>query len=665
MKTRLLITALAMFMAMGIKATAENRDVLTPLEKKLEVNKAITEIEQATKGFIDKMKVRPLSKDSIEYIFHYSSDRYTEKEALIEQELNKLLSIYDYWQGAATNSFNWDKKSGSLPFDKISIRYIDNKGRPQNRTIFRDGSGDGKIVTFIQDNIKLRCFRLTYKLNKVKNIFSFSLYISDIRGRVRNIYSENYYCFEKNLRNAKEFKVPEKYDYDFDELKAKLLRLNRAYNHENKNGKDAVLVNLNKISEGYTTNLTLEQTREIKNILSDFLKSANKGIHQSVISYAIAMFESKTDSTKKPTVKISRSVLGFSHIYTTVGNKYITYNSDAINDNEYAELKLSVKALKDTKKITLYRSIINRKEFVLDSSNKNLRIKENIPLDEIMSITSDNFDIVYFINDGKPVRIDLEQGRVYGSTLNEKFNRYERLLNSHRIKLRTTKTEAEKDSIYNLIYDIQKQAINDNLDNLISAFYLSRTFTLYDDNKLKWFISDEYPYANNPILSPVCQYLEHKKLRVPGKMYTDFVSLDREGNIFKLSHFAGRNNYVLLDFRSTVFEKAMLDTKVLNRLNKIYAPKGLYIATVWIENDREKWLEKIKKDSYDWFQICGGKDFNDEAARAYGITTLPSNVLIGPDGRIVACDIKNNELENFIDNVFKAHSLLSKKSKNQ
>ncbi|MBO5824492.1 MAG: hypothetical protein J6Q93_06000, partial [Prevotella sp.] len=90
MKTRLLITALAMLMAMGIKATAENKDVLTPLEKKLEVNKAITEIEQATKGFIDKMKIRPLSNDSIEYIFHYSSDRYTEKEALIEQELNKL-----------------------------------------------------------------------------------------------------------------------------------------------------------------------------------------------------------------------------------------------------------------------------------------------------------------------------------------------------------------------------------------------------------------------------------------------------------------------------------------------------------------------------------------------------------------------------------------------
>jgi hypothetical protein len=148
-------------------------------------------------------------------------------------------------------------------------------------------------------------------------------------------------------------------------------------------------------------------------------------------------------------------------------------------------------------------------------------------------------------------------------------------------------------------------------------------------------------------------------------MYTDFISLDAEGNTFKLSHFTGHNNYVLLDFRSTVFEKAMLDTKVLNSLNKIYAPKGLYIATVWIENDREKWLEKIKKDSYDWFQICGGKDFNDEAARAYGITILPSNVLIGPDGRIVACDIKNNELENFIDNVFKAHSLLSKKSKNQ
>ena len=63
---------------------------------------------------------------------------------------------------------------------------------------------------------------------------------------------------------------------------------------------------------------------------------------------------------------------------------------------------------------------------------------------------------------------------------------------------------------------------------------------------------------------------------------------------------------------------------------------------------------EIRKRSYDWFQVCEGRIFGDEAARAYGINELPQNVLIGPDGRIVASDISSEKLEKTIDEIFAA-----------
>lgn len=657
MKARLIITAFAMLMTVGVKAQAT--DVLTSLERSKMMSRAIVEMEKATKTLIDSLGIKPEGSDSVTFFYNYHSEQYGKKEAMIERQLSLLLYAYDTWHGAASSSLSWDKRDAGIPFYKIAIRYIDDKGRNKTATVYNGGFYEGRTMTFIYGDKKLRNFSLFYQIwrsanDKDKTKFSITLHITNVKGSMHHYNSEGLFAFESKPEGFREFKVPEKYDYAFDELKAKLLRLNRTYKNESKYGKNAVLVALHKMSEGYTEKLTLGQTAEVKSILADLLKSADKGSHQRVVSYAMAMFESRADSTKMPEDKVHLAELSTSSITTTIGNKYVTYEMNDINDNEFVELKLKGKASKDAKSVEIHRTIFDRDEIKLEGGNRNFKLSRNFARDEIIGIESNYLDHLSFINDGKPVRVDLEKGRVYGSALNEKLNRYERQLTGHRRKLRTTKTKAEHDSIENIVDSIMKQAINDNLDNPISAFYLSKTYTLYDEERLRWFVSDEYPYANHPALSPVRQYLTKKELRKPGKMFTDFTSHDYDNNKFKLSHFAGRGNYVLLDFRTTELESFMLDTKILSSLNKKYAQKGLYIVSVWLEWDKLGWSDKIRKRSYDWFQVCEGHLFGDEAARAYGINELPQNVLIGPDGRIVASDISSEKLEKTIDEIFAA-----------
>ena len=57
MKARLIITAFAMLMTVGIKAQAT--DVLTSLERSKMMSRAIVEMEKATKTLIDSLGIKP------------------------------------------------------------------------------------------------------------------------------------------------------------------------------------------------------------------------------------------------------------------------------------------------------------------------------------------------------------------------------------------------------------------------------------------------------------------------------------------------------------------------------------------------------------------------------------------------------------------------------
>ena len=101
MKARLIITAFAMLMTVGIKAQATA--VLTSLERSKMMSRAIVEMEKATKTLIDSLGIKPEGRDSVTFFYNYHSEQYGKKEAMIERQLNQLVNAYDTWQGAASS----------------------------------------------------------------------------------------------------------------------------------------------------------------------------------------------------------------------------------------------------------------------------------------------------------------------------------------------------------------------------------------------------------------------------------------------------------------------------------------------------------------------------------------------------------------------------------
>ena len=76
-----------------------------------------------------------------------------------------------------------------------------------------------------------------------------------------------------------------------------------------------------------------------------------------------------------------------------------------------------------------------------------------------------------------------------------------------------------------------------------------------------------------------------------------------------------------------------------------YADRGFEIYGVSLDNDAEAWKEYCVKNDMNWVNVLGlNEDKESLAADAYGVRSIPSNFLISPEGKIVAKNLRGDEV---------------------
>ena len=129
-----------------------------------------------------------------------------------------------------------------------------------------------------------------------------------------------------------------------------------------------------------------------------------------------------------------------------------------------------------------------------------------------------------------------------------------------------------------------------------------------------------------------------------GQPFQDFMALKLDGSQGKLSDYAGKGKYVLLDFWASWCKPCCEEMPRLKRLYKKYKA-DLEIVGVSIESDSKAWRDKIADLKMDWVQL---QDTTEEAADTYVVGAIPHTVLIDPSGKIIAKNLQGEELENTI-----------------
>ena len=76
--------------------------------------------------------------------------------------------------------------------------------------------------------------------------------------------------------------------------------------------------------------------------------------------------------------------------------------------------------------------------------------------------------------------------------------------------------------------------------------------------------------------------------------------------------------------------------------------KGLNIISVSLDNDATKWKTAITNDKLTWTQVSNLKEMQDPIALQYGVTQIPTTILVDSNGKIVARDLFGEDLKEKI-----------------
>ena len=286
-----------------------------------------------------------------------------------------------------------------------------------------------------------------------------------------------------------------------------------------------------------------------------------------------------------------------------------------------------------------------------------------------------------FINDEKEVTFtaDLQDstlaGPTFASPANEEFKGFLLELDKRRnayvekaTELETLKTKSNSDSITKAgeillktmddgFKDMVVKSLNTTKFPVVAMFVMGYTKEI-DTAQMRTMVAglkDRFP-QHNGLQALLKTYEEASTAAVApaepaagtsgsvgvGAMAPDFTMADTEGKPFTLSSLRGK--YVLVDFWASWCGPCRGENPNVVAAYNAYKNKNFTILGVSLDQEKEAWLQAIKADNLGWKQVSDLKFWDNATVGLYGYQGIPYNVLINPEGKIIATELRGAAL---------------------
>ncbi len=184
----------------------------------------------------------------------------------------------------------------------------------------------------------------------------------------------------------------------------------------------------------------------------------------------------------------------------------------------------------------------------------------------------------------------------------------------------------------------------------VKALFPSLTKEFPTQQCVQDVISSYTKMVTQPKVAPSTPPQASGKIAV-GYPAPDFTMADTEGKQVSLSSFKGK--YVLLDFWASWCGPCRGENpNVVANYNK-YKTKNFTVLGVSLDEDKTAWLAAIKKDNLTWTHVSDLKGWSNAVAKVYGVESIPFNALLDPSGKIIATDLRDEDLGKKLGEILK------------
>ncbi len=283
-------------------------------------------------------------------------------------------------------------------------------------------------------------------------------------------------------------------------------------------------------------------------------------------------------------------------------------------------------------------------------------------IDLVLDNTS---DVELNIDESKPL-FDYE---VKGSEASEQlkavntilYNTYEKV-NALQVQFIQNQNSKDIDSISRML-EFQYKIIIDEQIASIKEFIETSTNPLVDIYALSYLNMDENMSYYDQVFQEHGASIERssymkqlydkykfiKRLAI-GQPAPEIRLPDPNGNEIALSSLKGK--VVLIDFWASWCGPCRQENPKIVKVYNEFKNKGFEIYAVSLDRKAEDWKQAIMQDRLTWLHVSDLKFWNSGPAAAYNVEAIPATFLIDQDGKILAKNLRAEELRMFLKNLF-------------
>ncbi len=368
---------------------------------------------------------------------------------------------------------------------------------------------------------------------------------------------------------------------------------------------------------------------------------------------------------------------------------YCSYscNSDKVNDHAGKAYTING-MIKGFNSEEVYLEIINKTDAKPDTikvSNGKFSYTNNSELPEVAILVLPNREkmveqknvLMFFTDPASTIQITIDSSIkdkfvVTGSKINDDFKLFKQkyLLPSEEkekrafanIDMMSISNQRVNDSLLKLSEEIQQEKkdavisyINENKSSIIGIAYAFLLGMQSEDSK---FLTQAYTAVDSKIKNSF--YGKEIKAKIDavskteiGATAADFISKDADGKPIRLSEFYKGKKLVLIDFWASWCGPCRKENpNVVKAFNEFHT-KGFEVLGVSLDEEKQEWIGAIKKDNLAWTQVSDLNGWGSATAKLYNVASIPSNFLIDGNGKILATNLRGDDLEKKLNALLK------------